>query len=113
MMNCIDSVKDEKGKLFTCGHFALVICDEAHRSSYNKYRDIFNYFDAPLVGLTATPKDEIDKNTYGIFDLENGVPTYAYDYDKAVEDGYLVDYTTIEVKTKVMEDGIKHETIIA
>lgn len=61
MMNCIDSVKDENGKLFTCGHFDLVICDEAHRSIYNKYRDIFNYFDAPLVGLTATPKDEIEK----------------------------------------------------
>ena len=72
MMNCIDSVRDEKGKLFTCGHFDLVICDEAHRSIYNKYRDIFKYFDAPLVGLTATPKDEIDKNTYNIFELENG-----------------------------------------
>ena len=57
-------VQDEDGKLFTCGHFDLVICDEAHRSIYNKYRDIFNYFDAPLVGLTATPKDEIDKNTF-------------------------------------------------
>ena len=76
MMNCIDSVKDEEGKLFTCGHFDLVICDEAHRSIYNKYKDIFTYFDAPLVGLTATPKDEIDKNTYNIFELENGVPTY-------------------------------------
>ena len=63
MMNCIDSVEDGEGKLFTVGHFDLVICDEAHRSIYNKYRDIFNYFDAPLVGLTATPKDEIDKNT--------------------------------------------------
>ena len=69
MMNCIDSVKDEEGKLFTCGHFDLVICDEAHRSIYNKYKDIFTYFDAPLVGLTATPKDEIDKNTYNIFEL--------------------------------------------
>ena len=47
-----------------------MICDEAHRSIYNKYRDIFKYFDAPLVGLTATPKDEIDKNTYNIFELE-------------------------------------------
>lgn len=75
MYNVIDSVQDEEGKLFTCGHFDLVICDEAHRSVYNKYRDIFNYFDAPLVGLTATPKDEIDKNTYEIFELENGVPT--------------------------------------
>lgn len=60
-MNCIDSVRDDNGKFFTCGHFDLVICDEAHRSIYNKYRDIFNYFDAPLVGLTATPKDEIEK----------------------------------------------------
>ncbi len=77
MYNVIDSVQDENGKLFTCGHFDLVICDEAHRSVYNKYKDIFNYFDAPLVGLTATPKDEIDKNTYEIFELENGVPTYA------------------------------------
>ena len=62
MMRCIDTVEDEDGKLFTVGHFDLIICDEAHRSIYNKYRDIFTYFDAPLVGLTATPKDEIDKN---------------------------------------------------
>ena len=75
MMNCIDMVQDEEGKLFTCGYFDLVICDEAHRSIYNKYRDIFNYFDAPLVGLTATPKDEIDKNTYEIFELQSGIPT--------------------------------------
>ncbi|MHB8962576.1 MAG: DEAD/DEAH box helicase family protein, partial [Saccharofermentanales bacterium] len=79
MVNCIDTVRDDEGKLFTCGHFDLVICDEAHRSIYNKYRDIFNYFDAPLAGLTATPKDEIDKNTYEVFELENGVPTYGYE----------------------------------
>lgn len=66
MIGCIDTIKDEGKKLFTCGHFDLIICDEAHRSIYNKYRDIFSYFDAPLVGLTATPKDEIDKNTYEI-----------------------------------------------
>lgn len=79
MMHCIDTVEDESGKLFTVGHFDLLICDEAHRSIYNKYRDIFTYFDAPLVGLTATPKDEIDKNTYEVFELESGVPTYGYD----------------------------------
>ena len=73
MYNCIDEVKDDEGKLFTSGHFDLLICDEAHRSIYNKYKDIFNYFDAPLVGLTATPKGEIDKNTYEIFELESGV----------------------------------------
>ena len=99
MMNCIDSVHDENGKLFTCGHFDLVICDEAHRSIYNKYKDIFSYFDAPLVGLTATPKDEIDKNTYEIFELENGVPTYGYELAQAVKDGYLVDFVSVERKT--------------
>ena len=79
MMNCIDDAKDENGgKLYTVGHFDLIVCDEAHRSIYNKYKDIFTYFDAHLVGLTATPRDEIDKNTYGIFELENGVPTYGY-----------------------------------
>lgn len=111
MMNCIDSVKDNKGKLFTCGHFDLVICDEAHRSIYNKYRDIFNYFDAPLVGLTATPKDEIDKNTYEIFDLENGVPTYGYELAQAVTDGYLVDFITVETKTKFIEKGIAYDEL--
>ena len=111
MMNCIDSVEDEKGKLFTCGHFDLVICDEAHRSIYNKYRDIFNYFDAPLVGLTATPKDEIDKNTYGVFDLENGVPTYGYELDQAVKDGYLVDFLSVETKLKFLEEGIVYDKL--
>lgn len=111
MMNCIDSVKDEEGKLFTCGHFDLVICDEAHRSIYNKYRDIFNYFDAPLVGLTATPKDDIDKNTYGIFDLENGVPTYGYELAQAVKDGYLVDFITVETKLKFIEEGIAYDEL--
>ena len=112
MMNAIDDTKSKDGKrLFTPGHFDLIIIDESHRSVYKKYKSIFDYFDSYLIGLTATPKDEIDKNTYSIFDLENGVPTYAYDYDKAVEDGYLVDYTTIEVKTKVMEDGIKYDDL--
>ena len=111
MMNCIDSVKDDEGKLFTCGHFDLIICDEAHRSIYNKYRDIFNYFDAPLVGLTATPKDEIDKNTYEVFELENGVPTYGYELSQAVKDGYLVDYMSIETKLKFIEEGISYDDL--
>ena len=111
MMNCIDSVKDEHGKLFTCGHFDLVICDEAHRSIYNKYRDIFNYFDAPLVGLTATPKDEIDKNTYEVFELENGVPTYGYELAQAVKDGYLVDFMSVETKLKFIEQGIAYDEL--
>ena len=111
MYNVIDSVQDEDGKLFTCGHFDLVICDEAHRSVYNKYRDIFNYFDAPLVGLTATPKDEIDKNTYEIFELENGVPTYGYELAQAVKDGYLVDFLSVETKLKFIEQGIVYDEL--
>ena len=111
MMHCIDSVKDEQGKLFTCGHFDLVICDEAHRSIYNKYRDIFNYFDAPLVGLTATPKDEIDKNTYEVFELESGVPTYGYELAQAVKDGYLVDFVSVETRLKFLESGISYEDL--
>lgn len=111
MYNSIDEVKDEEGKLFTSGHFDLLICDEAHRSIYNKYRDIFNYFDAPLVGLTATPKDEIDKNTYEIFELESGVPTYGYELAQAVQDGYLVDYMSVESKLKFIEQGITYEEL--
>jgi len=111
MMNCIDSVRDEEGKLFSCGHFDLVICDEAHRSIYNKYKDIFNYFDAPLVGLTATPKDEIDKNTYAIFELESGVPTYGYELAQAVQDGYLVDFMSVETTLKFIQQGIVYDEL--
>lgn len=111
MINCIDTVNDNEGKIFTSGHFDLVICDEAHRSIYNKYRDIFAYFDAPLVGLTATPKDEIDKNTYEVFELENGVPTYGYDLAQAVKDGYLVDYVSVESKLKFIEQGIVYDEL--
>ena len=112
MMNCIDTVKDENDKkLFTVGHFDLVIVDEAHRSIYNKYKDIFNYFDAPLIGLTATPKDEIDKNTYEIFELENGVPTYGYELGQAVTDGFLVDFMSVESKLKFIEQGIVYDDL--
>ncbi len=112
MMNAIDDTKCKDGrKLFTPAHFDLIIIDESHRSIYKKYQDIFKYFDAMLIGLTATPKDEIDKNTYTIFELESGVPTYAYELETAVEDGYLVDYRTREIKTKIMEDGIHYDDL--
>jgi type I restriction enzyme R subunit len=112
MMNAIDEAKRKDGKkLFTVGHFDLIIIDESHRSIYKKYRSIFDYFDGILLGLTATPKDEIDKNTYEIFDLENGVPTYAYELDRAVQDRYLVDYRTIETKMKFLEEGIRYDDL--
>jgi type I restriction enzyme R subunit len=109
MMNAIDDRKNEFGeKLFTPGHFDLIIVDESHRSIYKKYQDIFNYFDAMMIGLTATPKDQVGSNTYEVYELEDGVPTYAYELEEAVKDGYLVPYSTIEVKTKIMEDGIHY-----
>ena len=112
MMNAIDEKKNRYGeKLFSPGHFQLIICDEVHRSIYKKYQEIFEYFDAMLLGMTATPKNEIDKNTYGIFDLERGVPTFAYELEKAVEEGYLVNYSTLEYKTKIMEDGIHYDDL--
>ncbi|WP_341300880.1 DEAD/DEAH box helicase family protein [Lysinibacillus sp. FSL H8-0500] len=112
MMNAIDETKTKEGKrLFTVGHFDLIIIDESHRSIYQKYRSIFDYFDGMLVGLTATPKDEVDKNTYSIFNLENGVPTYAYELSQAVEDKFLVDYKTLETKTKFLEDGIVYDSL--
>ena len=113
MMHCIDTMEDSEGKLFTVGHFDLLICDEAHRSIYNKYRDIFNYFDAPLVGLTATPKDEIDKNTYDVFELDTGVPTYGYELAQAVKDGFLVDFLTVESELKFLKEGIVYDTLPA
>lgn len=112
MMNCIDTTRDDRGdRLFTPGHFDLIVVDEAHRSIYNKYKDIFTYFDALLVGLTATPKDEIDKNTYAIFDLESGVPTYGYELSQAVKDGYLVDFVSIETQIKFMTQGITYDEL--
>lgn len=112
MMNAIDEKKNQFGeRLFGPGHFDLIICDEVHRSIYRKYQEIFEYFDAMLLGMTATPKNEIDKNTYGIFELERGVPTFAYELKKAVDEGYLVDYSTLEYKTKIMEKGIHYNEL--
>ena len=90
MMGLIDETGAGEERRFGPGYFDLVVIDEAHRSVYQKYRAIFDYFDSLLVGLTATPKDEVDHNTYGLFDLEPGVPTDVYDLDEAVAEGFLV-----------------------
>lgn len=112
MMNAIDDVKNKRDqKLFTRGHFDLIIIDESHRSIYKKYQAIFNYFDAILLGLTATPKSDLDKNTYTIFELENNVPTYAYELGEAIEDGYLVPYHTVETRMKFLEQGIHYDDL--
>ena len=112
MINCIDKMKSKNGiTLFTPGHFDLIIIDEAHRSIYKKYQAIFDYFDGLLVGLTATPRDDVDKNTYKFFQLENNVPTFVYEYDEAVKQKYLVDYHPISTTTKFIERGIKYSEL--
>ena len=112
MINAIDEKNSKEGnKLFTPGHFDLIIIDEAHRSIYNRYQAIFEYFDGLLLGLTATPRDDVDRNTYKFFELENNMPTYAYEYDQAVKDGYLIDYHNISTSTNFMERGIKYDEL--
>jgi len=110
MMNLIDEVQDGQ-KRFGVGHFDLVVIDEAHRSVYQKYGAIFKYFDSPLVGLTATPKEEIDRNTYGLFDLEDKVPTDAYTLSDAVKDGYLVPAKSISVPLRFLREGIAYDEL--
>ncbi len=105
------SLSGAEGRRFGVGHFDLIIIDEAHRSVYQKYWAIFDYFDSLLVGLTATPKDEIDFNTYGLFDLETGVPTDAYSLDEAVADGHLVPPVAISVPLKFQREGIKYDDL--
>jgi type I restriction enzyme R subunit len=110
MMRLIDETEGGKRR-FGIGHFDLVVIDEAHRSVYQKYRAIFEYFDSFLVGLTATPKDEIDVNTYGLFDLERGVPTDAYPLSEAVKDGFLVPAKSVSVPLKFPREGIKYDDL--
>ena len=113
MLNAIDDTKTKDGqRLFTPAHFDLIIIDESHRSIFKKYRAIFQYFDAILVGLTATPKTDVDRNTYDFLEMEHGVPTYAYDYETAVyQDKVLVPYYNYEVKTKFLEEGITYDDL--
>ncbi|NEO34150.1 MAG: DEAD/DEAH box helicase family protein [Symploca sp. SIO3C6] len=95
-------------RVFGAGYFDLVIVDEAHRSIYQKYSALFTYFDALLVGLTATPRQEINRDTYRIFDLESGVPSFAYELDDAIKDGYLVPPQGVKVPFKFLRAGIKY-----
>lgn len=111
MMGLINEARDDKSgglRRFGVGHFDLIVVDEAHRSIYQKYRAIFAYFDALLVGLTATPKDEIDRNTYSLFDLESGVPTDAYGLEDAIAEGYLVPPRAVSVPLKFQREGIRY-----
>jgi len=110
MMRLIDEMRDGQRR-FGAGHFDLIIIDEAHRSIYQKYRAIFEYFDSLLVGLTATPKDEVDRNTYRLFDLETGVPTDYYELEDAVKDGFLVPPKAVSVPLKFQREGLRYDQL--
>ena len=104
MINYIDA----EDKVFSTGRFDLIIIDEAHRSIFNRYGSIFEYFDSLLVGLTATPKNEVDANTYRIFGCEAGVPNYDYSMEEAIKDKYLVGYRVINRTSKLLSQGIDY-----
>ena len=104
---------DAKDKKFTPGRFDLIIIDEAHRSIFNKYGAIFRYFDSLLVGLTATPKEDVDANTYKLFDCEAGVPNFAYSIEEAVKHHWLVDWDLRNRTTDVMRRGITYDELSA
>lgn len=113
ILNAIDNARTKDGQpLYSPAHFDLIIIDESHRSIFKKYKAIFDYFDAILVGLTATPKTDVDKNTYEFFECEDGIPTSAYDYETAVErDHVLVPFYNIEVQTNFIDNGIHYDDL--
>lgn len=112
IMNRIDNVWRNNERYYGCGHFDLIIVDEAHRSVYKKYKAIFEYFDALRIGLTATPKVYgIDINTYELFDQEDHVPTFYYELDKAVADKYLVPPKALSVPLRFPRNGIKYDDL--
>ncbi|MFA6301680.1 MAG: DEAD/DEAH box helicase family protein [Legionella sp.] len=111
MLNCIDGTKKKKNQTFSVNHFDLIIIDEAHRSVYQKYGAIFDYFDSFLLGLTATPRGEVDRNTYRLFELEDHQPTYSYELEQAVNDGFLVPPHAISVPLKFQREGIRYDEL--
>ena len=112
ILNAIDTEKNKDGnRTFTPAHFDLIIIDEAHRSIFKKYRAIFEYFDAYLVGLTATPRRDVDKSTFEFFELQDDVPTDVYEYETAVAAGFLVPYHAIEKTSTFLDEGINKENL--
>lgn len=110
MIGLIDEIQNGVRR-FGPGHFDLIVIDEAHRSVYRKYGTIFKYFDSLLVGLTATPRDEIDRDTYSLFEIERGVPTDSYDLEQAVKDGYLVPPNAVSVPLRFQREGIRYDEL--
>lgn len=110
MMNQIE-VGSGTEMAYSVGHFDLIIVDEAHRSVYNKYKAIFDYFDAVKIGLTATPKNDVHSDTYQLFDCSKDNPTYAYELPQAVADQYLVNSKAYKVPTLIHRDGLTYKDL--
>lgn len=113
MMNCIDGIHSGEQRFYSVGHFDLIIIDEAHRSVYQKYGAIFDYFDALMLGLTATPKDSTDYDTYRLFEEEQGIPTFDYELQEAVDEKYLVPFQAKQVDLGFMTRGIRYDELSA
>jgi len=112
MMNLINQTTGTLGqRRFGIGHYDLIVIDEAHRSVYQKYRAIFDYFDSLLIGLTATPQSEVDRNTYSLFDIEDKVPTFAYGLNDAIDAGFLVPPRVVPVPLKFPYEGIRYDDL--
>ena len=102
---------DADNRQFGVGHFDLIVIDECHRSVYNKYLAILRYFDSLVLGLTATPKEQVDADTYTLFGVDKNKPTYEYDYETAVREGFLVDYTVLDRTTNLLKNGLKYSDL--
>ena len=102
---------DGEEKLFTGGHFDLIVVDEAHRSIFNKYAVIFDYFDALMVGLTATPREQVDASTYEIFACEQGRPDFEYAMSQGFQDGYLRPWKLYNRTTSVLRRGVRYDDL--
>lgn len=107
MINLIDCEE----KIYGIAKFDLIIVDECHRSVYNKYKAIFNYFDSLILGLTATPREQVDSSTYELFNLPKGEPTFSYDYQTAVKEGFLVDFHAFERTTNLLKNGLRYDLL--
>ncbi|MFB9055362.1 DEAD/DEAH box helicase family protein [Mariniflexile ostreae] len=108
----LNIVREEKETL-SPHFFDLIVIDESHRSIYNTYKEVLDYFNTITIGLTATPTDVIDHNTFKIFDCEDGLPSFAYTYEEAVNNipPYLCNFQVMKIKTKFQTDGISKRTV--
>lgn len=108
----LNVIRNEE-KLLSPHFFDLIVVDESHRSIYNTYQEILDYFNTITLGLTATPTDVIDHNTFQLFECEDGIPTFAYSYDEAVNHipPFLCNFQVMKIKTKFQDEGINKRTI--